>query len=275
MSQNEFTAQKITVCPKKISFYMPPVIWKGDPIGHIGESNVFFWLLEGEVALFVGSECYLMRAGQLGFMPKGKMRRYLPVSKDITLYTMSFSAESDGIDLMQGLGLTEKNHVVSIENADQITHLFESSSYIGMHNEPINNLVWNANLLAVIKEFYSCIRRQIDSYDSRFLPVIEYMKDNVDRTVSTDELAAIAHMQPTYFIRRFKQNYNTSPMTYFKGLRINRAVELILTTDADIESIAASLGMEDTSYFSRWFKKSCGLPPAEYRKRFLDFSIAR
>ena len=57
-------------------------------------------------------------------------------------------------------------------------------------------------------------------------------------------------------------------MSYFKPLKINKAMELLLTTDEEIESIAKSLGIDDASYFSRWFKKSCGIPPAECRKSF-------
>ena len=50
---------------------------------------------------------------------------------------------------------------------------------------------------------------------------------------------------------------------------VYKAMELLLTTDEDIENIAKSLGIDDASYFSRWFKKSCGIPPAECRKYFL------
>ena len=270
MDEKRFSATDITIKPTHIQFYIPPVVFKGDPVGHIGEVDVLFWLLEGELALFIGSDCYMMRAGQLAFLPKGKWRRYAALSNELRLYTMGFSAEADGMNLMQGLGLVEAEHVVNIENAEEMTALFEKSSFVGLHKDPISNVIWNANLLNVIKEFYLSVKKKNEGRDPRFAPVIDYMKAHLDKRVTIETLAEMVYMQPTYFIRRFKQNYNVSPMVYFKALQVNRAVVLLLTTDAEIEEIAKTFGMEDASYFSRWFKKSCGLSPAEYRKRFLD-----
>lgn len=268
MDNKLFTAEKITVEPIRIQFYVPPVVWKGDLVGHIGENDVFFWVLQGEAVLFVDKECYIMHQGQLAFLPKGKFRRYTAVSKDFMLYTMSFNAESDGINLMEGLGFAEKNHVVTVENAEELTNYFEKSSYVGMQKDPVNNFIWNTNIMNIIKVFCECQRAQAELKDERLYPAVEHMKNNLDKNITIEELAAISYMQPTYFIRRFKKVYNSSPMVYFKKLKINKAMELILTTDTEIESIAKMLGIDDASYFSRWFKKSCGIPPAECRKCF-------
>ena len=263
-----FTAEKITVEPVRIQFYVPPVIWKGDPVGHIGENDVFFWLLQGEAVLFVDKECYIMKAGQLAFLPKGKFRRYTAVSKDFMLYTMSFKAESDGRNLMDGLGFAEKNHVVTVENADELTNYFEKSSYVGMQKEPVNNFIWNTNIMNIIKVFCECRKIQAELKDERLYPVIDNMKNNLDKNITIEDLASLVFMQPTYFIRRFKKVYNSSPMVYFKNLKLNKAIELLLTTDTEIENIAKMLGIDDASYFSRWCKKSCGISPAECRKCF-------
>ena len=269
MDNKNFTAEKITVNPVRIQFYVPPVVWKGDAVGHIGKNDVFFWLLEGEMALFVEKECYIMRAGQLAFLPKGKFRRYTALSKDFSLYTMSFVAESDGENLMKGLGLGEKNHVVNVEDPDRLTKYFETSSYVGMQKDPINNFIWNTNIMNIIKEFCECSEKQMELKDERLDSAILHMQNNLNKNITIEDLASLVFMQPTYFIRRFKKVYSASPMAYFKSLRINKAMELLLTTDNEIENIAKELGIDDASYFSRWFKKSCGIPPAECRKSFL------
>lgn len=260
--------EKITVTPVRIQFYVPPVVWKGDPVGHIGENDVFFWLLEGEMTLFIDKECYIMKKGQLAFLPKDKFRRYTAISKDFTLYTMSFIANSEGVNLMEGLGLTENNHVVNVTEPDELTKCFETSSYVGMHKDPVSNVIWNANILNIIKIFCEHVKKQSDLKDERLICAVEYMKNNLDKNVTIEDLASLSFMQPTYFIRRFKKIYNSSPMAYFKTLKINKAMELLLTTENEIENIAKTLGIQDASYFSRWFKKSCGIPPAECRKCF-------
>lgn len=268
LENKQFTASKITIEPVGVQFYVPPVVWIGDPKGHIGKNDAFFWLLEGEMVLFIEKECYILKAGQLAFLPKGKFRRYTAVSKNFTLYSTRFIAESDGVNLMEGLGLTESNHVVNVPNPEELTKYFETSTYIGMNKEPIDNVIWNTNLMNIIKVYCSCSKKQAELKDERLDPATNYMKNNLDKNITIEDLASLSFMQPTYFIRRFKKVYNLSPMSYFKTLKINKAMELLLTTDEDIENIAKSLGIEDASYFSRWFKKSCGIPPAECRKSF-------
>ena len=75
-------------------------------------------------------------------------------------------------------------------------------------------------------------------------------------------------MQTTYFIRRFGKVYGLSPQSYLTRLRINRAMELLSSTDMSIEKVAKSVGIPDTSYFSRVFKNQCGTSPGTYRSAF-------
>ncbi len=54
----------------------------------------------------------------------------------------------------------------------------------------------------------------------------------------------------------------------FSTFRMHKAMELLLIAEANIEDISKMVGIEDSAYFSRWFKKNCGLSPSEYRKLF-------
>ena len=48
--------------------------------------------------------------------------------------------------------------------------------------------------------------------------------------------------------------------------RLNKAKELLLSSNMPICEIAEKSGFSDASYFSRSFKKSVGLTPKQYRK---------
>lgn len=149
-----------------------------------------------------------------------------------------------------------------------MNRLFESSSFIGEQKDPIHSILWSANLLTIIQIYYNARKKQHALKDMRFLPVLDYMRLHMQEPITIEELAALVSMKPTYFIRRFKQNYAISPMVYLKSLRIHKAMELMLNTEANIEDISKMVGIEDPAYFSRWFKKSCGLSPMEYKKLF-------
>ncbi len=268
MTRHLFETNHVTVKPLYSHFYVPPISWKGDPVGHIGTNDTFFWLAEGEAILFVDTEFYHMTAGQLAFLPKGKTRKYTNITKEISLYTTAFEAEASGFNLMKGLGLYEAAYVVTIENTEEMNRLFESSSYLGAQKDPIHNIVWSANILNIIQIYYSGRLMKNALEDTRFQPVVDYMKLHMEQPMTIEDLAYLVHMKPTYFIRRFKQTYGLSPMSYLKSLRVHKAMELLLSTEASIEDIARMVGIEDPAYFARWFKKSCGLAPSEYKKLF-------
>ena len=265
MKKEKFVIDKLTLKPISINFYVPPVVWKGDPVGHIGEKDVFFWILEGEIILFIDSDYYILRPGQLAFLPKGKKRRYTPLSKKLSMYTMGFFAEADGVNLMEGLGLTEGNYVVNIENTEEVIKLFEKSSCVEFSENPLNNILWSANILEIIHIYADVFQTQSRYKDEKLIAVTEYMKNNLCSDVAIDELSEIACMEKSYFIRKFKKFYGVPPMVYLKNLRMQMVMEALLAEDKSTEEIAKSIGIYDISYFYRWFKKNCGLSPNEYR----------
>jgi transcriptional regulator GlxA family with amidase domain len=70
------------------------------------------------------------------------------------------------------------------------------------------------------------------------------------------------------FKRRFHQATGMSPLAYVHALRLEEAKQMLESTDEPIEIIALEVGYEDGGFFSRLFKRTVNLTPAQYRKRF-------
>jgi transcriptional regulator GlxA family with amidase domain len=70
------------------------------------------------------------------------------------------------------------------------------------------------------------------------------------------------------FKRRFRQATGMSPLEYVHTLRLEEARHLLETGAQPIEAIANEVGYEDAGFFSRLFRRSVTLTPAQYRKRF-------
>ena len=68
--------------------------------------------------------------------------------------------------------------------------------------------------------------------------------------------------------RRFKVATGMSLMEYVQNLRIERAKQLLESSELAVDEIAASVGYDNPSFFRRLFKRQCGLAPAEYRRLF-------
>lgn len=258
----------IKIVPIKIDAYLPSIEWKGDCVGHIGGNDVFFWVLEGECFLLIDDCASVIRPGQLAYLPKGKKRMYTHASEKFCMYEMSFYAECDGENLMKALGFDEDDFVVTIPDVDEMTELFKSSKHTEMFKAPVYNIGWCANVLNIIKKYAEARSLLKGKGSNIFEPVLKYMAEKTNSTVTTEELAMLVYMQPTYFIRRFKNAFGVSPQNHFRSLKLFKAMNLLVSTDMSIEKIAPEIGIDDTAYFTRFFKKSCSVTPTEYRKAF-------
>ena len=263
-----FKLEKLELFPTRTSLYVSPILWKGDPVGHIGGNDVFFFVTEGECYLNVASETHILRQGQLAFLPKGKARRYTQMSDRFALYETSFNAEANGENLMSALGLTEGNFVVDIPDAEELKRLFESSVRIEMTKNPLHSVFACANTLNLIK-IYTEAREKLEIGErARFSSVIAYMSENLSKELTLGELADSACMHPTYFVRKFGDAFGLPPRAYLNRLRIYKAMSLLSATDLSIEDVADAVGIRDRSYFARIFKRHAGVTPTEYRGAF-------
>ena len=263
-----FSVSELSVSPIDICLYVPPIVWKGDAVGHVGENDLFFYVLEGECFLSIDSESYIIRPGQLAYLPKGKVRAYTHASERFSMYEMLFSATSGGENLMELLGLSEDNFVVTIPDTEKMSKLFESSHRKELYKNPLYDIGWCANIINIIR-IYAEERKKISTSQGMFFkPVIDYMSDHIGENLKTEDFASLVHMQTTYFIKRFKKNYGLPPISYFNRMKVYKAMGMLARCDMPIEQIASKLGITDTSYFARLFKKYCNVTPTKYRSEF-------
>lgn len=269
MQNSAVKLENLNITPVSVHLYVPPILWKGDRLGHIGEHNVFFFVLEGECFLSVDAQSYIVKKGQLAFLPKGKMRMYTQASEKFSMYEMRFKAElNGGNDLMDVLGLSEQNFVVDVDNINELSALFENSNRDELFKNLVYDVAWCANIINIIKIYAEQRKKQSDSDYLFFKPVFEYMTLNLANQVKLEELAAIVHMHPTYFVKKFGEKCGMPPLAYLNNIRMYKAMSLLAGTDESIEAIAKSVGITDASYFARMFKKHTGISPTEYKNIF-------
>lgn len=67
-------------------------------------------------------------------------------------------------------------------------------------------------------------------------------------------------------LRLFNESYGTTINNYVNVLRITKAKQMLRFSDKRIDEIGQAVGMDDSNYFSRAFKKVEGISPSEYRK---------
>ena len=97
----------------------------------------------------------------------------------------------------------------------------------------------------------------------------QYIQQHLERDMSSEELAGIAHMNPSYFGRYFKKNTGEFLSEYILRLRIERAVELLREGRHKVNDISRMVGFSNPKYFYFQFKKSTGYTTTEYCRYLL------
>ena len=266
--QEQDIFEELRIRPHSIHLYVPPIVWKGDSVGHIGKRDLFFFVVEGECFLHIDSQSFVVRPGQLAYLPRGRMRAYTHASERFSMYEMAFSAEADGENLMDLLGLSEDNFVVDVSERETVRALFESSYRREMYKDPIYSILWCENIMQIIMLYAKERQKTAGNEAAYFKPVLEYMAKNMQGCVRTEELSALVYMEHTYFTKKFRSVFGLPPMAYLNRMRMYTAMGLLVGTDKTVEQIGSSVGITDTSYFARAFKKHAGVTPTEYRSQF-------
>ncbi|MED9970005.1 MAG: AraC family transcriptional regulator [Ruminococcus sp.] len=93
-----------------------------------------------------------------------------------------------------------------------------------------------------------------------------WLDNNYSAKVSLDDLAAQFYIDKYYLSKIFKEKYGITINTYVSQKRITTAKQLLRFSDKTIEQVGCEIGITDTNYFTRLFRKIEGITPGEYRK---------
>ncbi|WP_368658913.1 helix-turn-helix domain-containing protein [Metabacillus halosaccharovorans] len=121
-----------------------------------------------------------------------------------------------------------------------------------------------------IKHWVVDIKRKVDSrrkIDSDpILRAKKWIHENLGKHITIKEIAEHIYMSPTYFSNYFKAQTGETILDYITKCRLEKAKELLETTDTKVYDISSKLGYQDTKYFSRLFKQWYGQSPSQYRE---------
>jgi len=99
---------------------------------------------------------------------------------------------------------------------------------------------------------------------------IDYMREHLASDVTLAALAKEAAVSEFYFVRIFKERTGFTPSQYLHRMRMERAHELLATTEMPIAEVALLCGYGNHSAFSAAVRSHSGLSPSILRKRGLS-----
>ncbi len=127
------------------------------------------------------------------------------------------------------------------------------NSYLGMIKLIARHVESNAQTFADNPTVAELVRRFIDQ--------------NLSKKITLSDLSYHFHYSSVTITQSFKREYGKTIVEYTTNKRMERAKNLLLSTDKPLAEISLSCGFSDVEYFSRTFKKFFNLSPATWRKK--------
>ncbi|WP_197083572.1 helix-turn-helix domain-containing protein [Burkholderia ubonensis] len=97
-----------------------------------------------------------------------------------------------------------------------------------------------------------------------------WIRENFDRDISVSDAAAVAAMSVRNYLRRFKTEFNVTPLEYLMQLRFEAICAMLVNTTLPVDKIARRCGMGNGDRLGRLFRKRYGVSPTTYRKLSRD-----
>ena len=99
------------------------------------------------------------------------------------------------------------------------------------------------------------------------LSVVSYINSHLEEEFCLEDIMHRFFLSKNTLCRIFRRVMDCSVMEYCSAARLNKAKQLLLTTDSEIGEIARLCGYSSANYFSLIFKKKIGISPLNYRKK--------
>lgn len=234
---------------------------------------VFIYCVEGKGWYEINHSRHEISANQFFILPSGIPHSYgSDKNNPWTIYWMHFKGDmagryADGLDCTREILPSHNSRI-----QDRIG-LFEEIFFTLKSGYAIENLRYANSILhhflgslRYISQFRLAKSHNADTagYDTS-KHAVKFMKENIGRRITLSEIAEYTGYTPNHFTTIFHKAIGYSPLAYFNLLKMQTAVQMLESTDMKINQIAAKLGYDDTSYFTRLFTKIIGISPKKYR----------
>ncbi|MCR5747245.1 MAG: helix-turn-helix domain-containing protein, partial [Lachnospiraceae bacterium] len=141
----------------------------------------------------------------------------------------------------------------------------------------INSLISKSRSEEEIKDYLKkYLKRVVEIRDSKSAKrysrllqnAISYIDENyASEDISLNSVASTVNISPNHFSTIFSQEVGQTFIEYLITKRMDKAKELLMTTDMRSSEIAYAVGYKDPHYFSYTFKKTQGMTSREFRTR--------
>lgn len=164
---------------------------------------------------------------------------------------LSRASVEGGADLITALEISSEFliSISSLENIDEISLLAEKSLDKFIHAVQDSRATKNRIVVQDIKK---------------------YIRNNFDKSPTLNDIACSVYLSPSYASRIFSENQGITISDYIAKVKLEEAKKMLHNNpDYTVEYISQILGYNDSSYFSKVFRKREGMSPTQYKHSYM------
>ncbi|MCR5679091.1 MAG: AraC family transcriptional regulator [Prevotella sp.] len=212
-----------------------------------------------------------LKEGDFFLLFPGEWHSYHPSPKrGWKKYWIGFKGDNMDARVRAGF-LSPTKPVYHVGYSDSIVRLYKDAYHAALEEEAFTQQLLAGIVNHLIGLMYSLERNiELKNRNQEQVEMIYRarlrIREELESPLTIQQVAEDIGVSYSNFRKLFKEFTGLSPATYQQDLRLQRAKELLTTTDMSIKEIAYRLNFDSPDYFSSKFKAKTGRKPSELRR---------
>ena len=265
-----FVIKRLNMVGRKVEMPSDPV---RSPI------HCFFFITKGEALIEIGEESYFFKESECAIIPAGQIfsvRYYDDCTGFMGGFHSNFlNTDTKGKNLLCNFGFLRQwgSHKLRFDSVrgGYVANIFDRLCF---ENESGGNVdIMKAYLMTFLVEV-DAVFQNTESVEDKIgienvlcNSFIELVFKRCNHSIPVSEYADKLNVTAAHLYKIVKRFTGKTPLTWINEAIILEAKKMICNTELTISEVAANVGINDPSYFSRLFKKQVGMTPVEFREK--------
>lgn len=202
-------------------------------------------------------------AGEAFLISKGKLHSF-KVEPGYHHVWVAFDGEK-ATELLQSFGLDPYQHAkLTVADRNFADTLCEAAiASVKTHEDVKVAESWLYAMLSLLSE----PKAATATVDSSIITAAKFLEQHYHRRITMQQVADFMHISEKHFCKQFKRQFGVPPQEFLMNIRLEKAKQLLKSTDLRIKEIAGSVGFSSQLNFAAAFKKRFGQSPTAYRTK--------